>query len=277
MTLNQLKAAVARLGFERELEDDEALKISANRALRLIFSERPVRKAVLLPVGSLPVCSRVAAIEHIGGKTDEAQLCGRCYSFRAYGKGSYTVKDKDGAKKGSFDGHGVAVKGFISSDATIFFEGENFYKIYELCSFEYAPSKIADDIPVKEPMQCIDVASTESDFLAFEGLPTDQYGNELKYAVLQDGRVYLPWDFKGEIRLEYRRTPTPILLSRDAEIDLPRECEELLPLLTASFLWLDDDGEKAQYYMALYKDALATLKRYSNSGIDCSYRTNGWA
>jgi hypothetical protein len=51
----------------------------------------------------------------------------------------------------------------------------------------------------------------------------------------------------------------------------------MLPLLTAAFMWLDDDAGKAQYYMSLYRDLVANTKRYSSNKIDTVYRVNGWA
>ena len=51
----------------------------------------------------------------------------------------------------------------------------------------------------------------------------------------------------------------------------------MLPLLTASFMWLDDDAAKAQYYMSLYRDMVTNVKRFQTSKIDAEYRVNGWA
>jgi hypothetical protein len=42
-------------------------------------------------------------------------------------------------------------------------------------------------------------------------------------------------------------------------------------------MWLDDDVQKAQYYMSLYRDLVANVKRYSTNKIDAKYSVNGWA
>ena len=42
-------------------------------------------------------------------------------------------------------------------------------------------------------------------------------------------------------------------------------------------MWLDDDAAKAQYYMSLYRDMVANVKRFQASKIDLEYRVNGWA
>ena len=66
-------------------------------------------------------------------------------------------------------------------------------------------------------------------------------------------------------------------LDGDERIDVPEELAELLPLAVASFVWLDDDPEKAQYYMSLYKDGIGTLRRFHPRELGSSYVTNGWA
>ena len=277
MTLNQLKTAVAKLGFERELEDSEALRISANRALRLIFSERPVKKELWLSADAPAIGTRIPIISHNGKENTAIELHGCCFSARAYGKGGYILTDKNGSREASFNGHGVIIRDFFKDEAEISFTGESFFTVHELCSFTSLCSEKSEDIPVKSAYRTIDVKAIAKDFLAFDGMPTDEYGRALKGVTLSDGTVMIPWEMKGQFKLTYRRSPAPIRTGEDKEIDVGSECEELLPLLTAAYLWLDDDAEKAQYYMALYKDALSTVIRYSNSGIDPSYRTNGWA
>ena len=46
MTLNELKNDVASLGFEEYVEDENCFIASANRALSLIYTDRPVSKTI---------------------------------------------------------------------------------------------------------------------------------------------------------------------------------------------------------------------------------------
>jgi hypothetical protein len=95
---------------------------------------------------------------------------------------------------------------------------------------------------------------------------------------MADGMVRAPFDFRGELYLAYYRSPSPINGNNPDElIDVSDECAPMLPLLTASFMWLDDDAAKAQYYMSLYRDMIANVKRYSISKVDAQYSVNGWA
>ena len=66
-------------------------------------------------------------------------------------------------------------------------------------------------------------------------------------------------------------------LSLDSEIPIPPDVESLLPLATAAFLYLDDEPTAAEYYMSLYREESAILRRYATRAIDTAYRHNGWA
>jgi hypothetical protein len=95
---------------------------------------------------------------------------------------------------------------------------------------------------------------------------------------LIDGKIIVPYNYRKDLYLTYYRSPKRLdASSMDAEIDISEECLPMLPLLTASFMWLDDDTAKAQYYMTLYRDMVANVKRYSTNKIDTEYRVNGWA
>jgi hypothetical protein len=104
-------------------------------------------------------------------------------------------------------------------------------------------------------------------------------GYEINGARICADTLYLPSDFKGEVNILYKRRPEALCIDYpDAEIDIPRSTENLLPLLVASYLWLDDDPDKAQYYMQLYRDEMARLKRYIPSVIGGGYQdVTGWA
>ena len=79
--------------------------------------------------------------------------------------------------------------------------------------------------------------------------------------------------------LKYRCKPLfDIDTELDGELDIDPECEHLLALLSASYIWLDDDAEKAQYYMSLYREGMASLKLYSTRCVNAEYEdVTGWA
>ena len=110
--------------------------------------------------------------------------------------------------------------------------------------------------------------------------PVDQAGYVLKenqdYRV-ENGLFYLSDRIAGALTLTVRRTPRRFDMGEEAP-DVREECAHLLPLLTASYAWLDDDREKALFYLAMYRESLArTVKNGRTAGVSGGYRTeNGW-
>lgn len=73
---------------------------------------------------------------------------------------------------------------------------------------------------------------------------------------LEKGSVLcVPRSYKGEIRVVYRRSYTPVTLdTQDSfELELDEEVCVLIPLLAAYFVWLDDDRSRAQEYYNQYE------------------------
>ena len=89
----------------------------------------------------------------------------------------------------------------------------------------------------------------------------------------------LPAQNEGYYRLLYRRKPqsftpeTPM----DTVIDLDEELCQILPLLVAHYLLLDEEVEKAGQYLTLYREQYALLRNSNvvNRGADY-YSVNGW-
>lgn len=65
-------------------------------------------------------------------------------------------------------------------------------------------------------------------------------------------------DYKGSFRFYYYKAPTPVTESTadTFTFELPLVAHKLIPLLTAYYLWLDDDERKAVMYKNDYQDAL---------------------
>ena len=50
-----------------------------------------------------------------------------------------------------------------------------------------------------------------------------------------------------------------------------------MPILTAAFYLLDDDEEKAAYYMSVYKTEAARLRSFGTPISSVYHDTTGWA
>ena len=85
-------------------------------------------------------------------------------------------------------------------------------------------------------------------------------------------------NYDGEVTVLYKRTPQTLTNDIDQIIDIPDEYQHLLALLTAAYIWLDDDPTKAQYYMSLYREGMLAIRLYSRNPSNCEYHdVTGWA
>ena len=278
MTLNELKNDVAQLGFESYVENEDCFIASVNRALSLIYVDRPVSKTALIRFSGPRVNLTREFLEHKSGETLTLQSRGLAISFRTSGTGSCIIRDGTGANEVVFNNENQLTRQLIYGDVSITFSGNYYYTVSNLAVFDDLISSKPTDIPEYTPFRDVNPEDYCDDFRAFSSQPTDKSGTPINAVQLTDGRIRAPYDFHGEMYLTYYRAPKKAdKSSMNASVDVSEECAPLLPLLTAAFLWLDDDAAKAQYYMSLYRDAVANLKRYSTNKIDTAYRVNGWA
>ena len=278
MTLNELKNDVARLGFENYVEDEDCFIASANRALSLIYVDRPVSKTTTISLRGPKINVKHEFIEHHSGDVITIPFTGKTLSFRSTGKGACIIKDSTGSSTVPLSMTNQLTKQFLYGDGHITFSGDFYFTITNFAVFEDIISNNAPDIPEYSPVKVIDPTDWCSDFRSFCSKPCDKYGTPIDSVKLIDGRIHAPYDMIGDLYLTYYRLPTPITGDNaKAQIDISNECAPLLPLLTASFMWLDDDAAKAQYYMSLYRDLVANVRRYSTNKIDTEYSVNGWA
>lgn len=279
MTLTNLLEEVYALGFEDSSELDETFLITANRALMHIFSEKCEEKLGKMIATGIDTLSYTSSYIHRPGTDVSFSLPGVAYSFRVSGKGSYKIKDKDGERTESFDTVMGQRRGFISDGASITFLGDYSYTVIGLASFPYTSGNEVSNIPIFSKEKEYKISEAIPDFLAFTKMPTDEEGYEISGSRICGDTLYLPSDFKGEVNILYKRRPKALTIDYpDEQIDIPKSAENLLSLLVAAYLWLDDDPDKAQYYMQLYRDEMVRLKRYIPSGIGGSYQdVTGWA
>ncbi len=269
---------VARLGFESYIEDEDVFISSANRALSMIYADRPISRLEPLSFRGPRVGVAREFIEHLSGEVITIPFSGKSLSFRSSGKGSCTITDSSGSISVPLSGDGQLTKQFLYGDGTVTFFGDYYFTVSGFAIFRDLTSERQTDIPEYKPYVELCAEDVCEGFRAFASQPCDKDGNPVSAVKLADGKIRAPFDFRGEIYITYYRSPSLISGNDENElIDVSDECAPMLPLLTASFMWLDDDAAKAQYYMSLYRDMIANVKRYSTSKIDAEYRVNGWA
>ena len=277
MTYNELKAAVASLGFERSVGDEDGFFRATERALVTIFTDLGEISVTRIYLTAPRLTSLYKEIRHRGGGRESFTLCGRVFSFRPHGNGSYTLSDGNTATRVTFKAADGVVKAIFNGSAEITFEGEYDYTVTSLAAFDDIPDPTALTVSEYSERRTVDLTDYIGDLDRVADTPVCVSGNMKGLELSVRGSLmYLPFSLYGEVEIEYYRLPHPPH-AKDAPLDIPSGAAHLLSLLVAAFIWLDDDAEKAQYYMALYRDGLAAYKHRQLSQRDKKYHTNGWA
>ena len=120
--------------------------------------------------------------------------------------------------------------------------------------------------------QTYDFSKLVKDFLSFDKHPMqiddgekcEPFGNYIEWNY---HTIKVPGNVKGTFVVQYRAKPVRYQPGMD-DVEIPLEPithEDLLPMLCAYFVWLDDDATKAAQYFNSYetelRDVVSVLKR----------------
>ncbi len=280
MNFTELKKEVTALGFENRRYDDAALASFARRAQKTVFSDRAVTKTIKVYIPKIVPSFKLEGLVHKGGEAETLEISGAAYSIELCGVGCVKISDGTMVRTESFDSGSITLKGFISAGhAQLTLEGEHTFFLLRLVTFATTYCDDPELIPNADGRISCSCARDNGDFLCFTGLPTDAFGNVRECIFMEDGVVTFPEGTEGELYLTYRRAPMPINHDTPLEpIDIPKQCEHLLTLLTASYMSLDCDGEQAQLYREVYEKDMRELNRSTSGRISNAYRdVTGWA
>ena len=301
MRVAELYRSVAYLGFENSLEEDVRFFPTANRALLQVSEIRPATRSLIiehhplqniLNTGFSPMLRRDETCFEARGA--------RSYYFECTGHGMglaylefYDEKDKRWEIERiieliSPERKYAVYRGFIShtGDVRLRFVGEHVYYLKNVAMYDSTYSALENDIPAYEPFLRYDISLIASDFLSLESPPI--VDDETNFRInqgydIENGRVILlPYDMPGDYRIIYRHRPNEIIehdyvSEDDTVIDLDEDLCALLPLLIASYVWAEDEPEKANYYMSLYQLRAAEVERKIRNASPVTIRNaNGW-
>ncbi len=277
MTYNELCEEIKALGFETETDSPERMLFAVQRALRVIATERPIYKRIAIHRHRITQTNETAKLMHKGGFDDEISFRARAYSFRTYGEGAFLINDESGERRVEFSGEGKLHKGFLYGEGIIKFVGEYSYDVLDIGIYDELFCGNIEDIPEVGAEVIIDVRSYEKNFLAFVSTPKDERGKPIKGASVRGAVLTLPSDYSGRAYVIIKLSPA-VSGEPDEIIEMPECCEHLLPLLSAAYVWLEDNPEIAEYYMSLYREAMSAVKYYDRPQIDTGYEiSDRWA
>ncbi len=302
MTVSELYRQSAQLGFEDSLESGDRFYFAANRALLQVALLRPAISSCV--IDHTPLVNRIA-----GASFDvirrSRKLCFtannvKSYYFEADGNGELYVEgfinggwETIGSENLSSTRRFLPYRGIIKRDDAFFdgnvrlrFAGDYVYSVRNVALYGELFSSEKADVPAYEPFTAYDISTLKDDFLSLCSSPICEDDGYTKlnqeYRVENGCKILLPYSATGVYKVLYRRKPEAIKTERLPEnnndkIDLDEELCTLLPLLVASYVWVEDEPSMAEYYAARYNERAAEiLQRERNASPSIIRNTNGW-
>lgn len=289
MTVGELQAEVAYLGFETRLNDEAIrrgfipalnrgiaeLDALSPRISRVVFYHRP--PADLLPAFS-PI--RKSPGEIVSVSLPDST---RAFSARVSGKGVLTLRDGNGDVTFPFS-TGRRTATFcraVEGEGTLLFTDGDGGGCCDILSVRAYDTDAADGAFEESGYLSYRVRDERPDFFAFSSPFVEYRGAPYtgEYRTAGDALLLPAGAPAGEYVAVIRLAPETV--SEDdgpgALVPLEPALAALLPELVASFLWLDDAPEKARFYYEVYLRKYAalraSLRRFDG---DLAVRGNGW-
>lgn len=304
MRVNELYKQVAELGFATSLDQDarERFYYAANRALIQVAAIRPAIKSCI--VNHRPILNSISDITDLEISEEHCFECtgAKAYFFEYCGTGNAYVEYLDGnewqlAEQIPLVSQGISYvqkKGFIKvgnnffsgSTRIRFAKGNYLYAIKDLALYTFVYSERVEDIPAYKECSRYDIKHSNPDFWGFCTPPIKEDTSfermSAGYDIEGEHILLLPRTVSGVYKVMYKHKPQAILTEYDPqnnedEIDIEEDLAVLLPVLIASYLWIDEEPEKAQYYLGLYRESVLAIERKISHSAPTSIYTNGWA
>lgn len=303
MTVSELYKSVASLGFESTLPDSAGFYYSLNRALLQVNALRPTVKSYVINHNPLPnkvVADTFLPLSTTGELCFEAEDV-KSYYFEIDGAVKLEIErktdngwelfyeEKIERENGFKPVRGLVKDGnsFLSDRVRLHFKSDYFYSVRNVAMYPYLYSKFAEDVPAYGLYSKYDLSKLTSDFLELEADPIIKLGEDSQlltdFQLKNDRIILLPRNVPGLYEVTYKHRPvsqkyTNNPIADNTSVDLDEELASLLPLLLSSYVWADDEPEKAQYYGALYRENAADVeRRHRNPAPIKIENVNGWA
>ncbi len=285
MTVLEVKEAVLGYGFAPDLEENDVLFCTAlNLAVKEINRIRPRTDTIVLvhepvaPVYEMPdvtICHP--------GKEISLSCSARSAAFEVSGTGGVIVTGAtiNGNDRASWSANGgwvrLAAVSPTEGEIKLSFAGEDAFYIRNVAFFDIPlpPSSITGGDTVDYDLKAVapSLARVVLPILK-DGVP--MLANDPKVILLHDYILRLPKDARGTYEIQYEPYPRRFGVYDDREeIPLDDDLSELVPLLVASFVWLEDDASKAARYDSLYRAAAANIEKRTT--IPKWVDRTGWA
>ena len=273
MTLQDLIDEVSRLGFETQPEEEweDSLYAAVNHALREIRRVIPAYSSIQI-IHTPQTAKRLITDQYIGAE-EHKTFCADCGAvlIEISGKANIVLKNSTSTLyTGTIESEKPYTKEYKYIIADYVLPGANEDITVELSSDGGAVISLAmysnpietDNLQFsKEGKVRYDLADECADLYQIEYI---KYKGEKQIDYIIDGKtaILIPDDCYGRFEIVYRKkVPKIEVAAVDTVLPLEQEECDLLTLLTASYVLLDEGDGKASYYMNLYQQELANLLR----------------
>lgn len=302
MTVSELYRQSAQLGFEDSLESGDRFYFAANRALMQVALLRPAISSCV--INHTPLKNRVSGASFdVIRRTEELGFTAnnvKSYYFEADGNGEAylegfiggvwtTLKRIELSGTRRFSAYRGLIKtneDFFDGNVRLHFAGKYVYNVRNIALYGDVYSDRDSDVPAYEPFTAYDISALTSDFLSLADSPIceDEGYTKLNqgYRVENGSVLLLPYSAAGVYKVLYRRKPEAIKTDELPEnntdtLDLDEELCTLLPLLVASYVWVEDEPSMAEYYAARYNERAAfIMQKERNTSPPIIRNSSGW-
>ncbi len=275
MTLNDIKNEVASLLFQSDVPLDNTLIHSVSRAIRSIYSERGVVDTLSI-YQSTPIAYTSVENTRVSSGKAEYPLPRGTFSIYISGEGMVRLINKNEVREYPFSRDNAHIFGYSDEDFTLSFSSATPFTINSLFYTEEAIREC--DAPNGDGYYEYRLKDIKENFGSATGCARDEYDRWIKGSKIVGGTLYIPYSFSGRIFLDYKLSPPRLDIDRaDEELPIPDELLHLIPLLTASYMSLDDDENRANQYYSLYRNGIVALMSGGRENTGCGYTDRlGW-
>ncbi len=284
MTYKDLKRQIFNLGFEDSSTYDEEPSIipdAINLAMRDITNIFPLIDKY--EIAQYPLKSLLSSplynqdIKHYDGivPVKYSATGAKSLYFECSGTGTLTITDNNGTRviELASDRAYKEYREFVSGNVTLTFGGNYSYDIKNIAVYGELYSDKLEDIPAYRQYVRYDFRElTKQDgryvFIDFlDKVQEGNYSDGFSYKHIQDFQREQPWTIilngfeKVQYTIFYKKTFVlfDVATQDSFEIELPFDQQHLLPLLSAYYIWLDDDMAKAIMYYNKYEESRNVL------------------
>ena len=284
MTAKEIYNYVCHLGFNSEVESKDGYYAALNIAIEQVNKIRPIQKLLRIdriketPIITLSELERdtegkytAALTSEVGAASVYMECCGTC---------NVQINEGEIHEVVSTDSYSVlnVILEDTPNEITITAESDYVFKIRNIAVFGRLKGKDeAFEYGEYEEYDLGKITHERFDGLVkIESAPgvTVTPGDKV---LVSRNRLRIACDDDTDYTVFYRARPKKITEDTldDEDIEIDRESEFLVPLLTAYYVWLDDDPQKAAQYRNEYemqKAELLKIQTLKNNKV----RSNGW-